>query len=186
MQRVPDSVPTKVTWSKPLPANTPGRRPPSLPTPGRTVVILQAARSHNSWRTAGISFASLAAPTAAGFADPFLGQIVVAVEMAIALMVVGAALFGSQTQSDRAFRLLRWLRNRSEPPTRPDCEGLTGQLPAVVNAAQLTVFPRPRRSGDRRAPGPERRQSPDRTQASSRIQSRGNRRRSSRVPSATG
>jgi hypothetical protein len=39
----------------------------------------------------------------------------VAVELLVVLVVMGAALFGSQEISERAFRLLRWVSNRPEP-----------------------------------------------------------------------
>lgn len=38
------------------------------------------------------------------------------VELGMFLTVLGTALFGSETLSERAFRLLRWLGNRPEPP----------------------------------------------------------------------
>ena len=47
-------------------------------------------------------------------AGPLLGQI--AIELAATLTVLGTALFGSQALSERAFRLLRWIANRAEPP----------------------------------------------------------------------
>jgi hypothetical protein len=34
----------------------------------------------------------------------------------VILTVLGTALFGSETLSERAFRLLRWMGNRPEPP----------------------------------------------------------------------
>jgi hypothetical protein len=42
------------------------------------------------------------------------------VELATVLTVLSTALFGSQTLSERAFRLLRWLGNRPEPPGPSD------------------------------------------------------------------
>jgi hypothetical protein len=41
------------------------------------------------------------------------------IELAVALTLIGTALFGSQALSDRAFRLLRWIANKPEPPA-PD------------------------------------------------------------------
>ncbi|MEV1001421.1 hypothetical protein [Nonomuraea sp. NPDC050202] len=37
------------------------------------------------------------------------------IEASVAVVVVAAALFGSDVISERAFRLLRWLSNRPEP-----------------------------------------------------------------------
>jgi hypothetical protein len=52
-------------------------------------------------------------------AAPLLGEIAAAVELAVMLTIIGTALFGSQAHSDRAFRLLRWIGNRPEPPALP-------------------------------------------------------------------
>jgi hypothetical protein len=69
------------------------------------------------WRTAGIGLTSLGTPIGVGVADPLIGQIAIAIELAVALTVIGTALFGSQALSERAFRLLRWITNRPEPPS---------------------------------------------------------------------
>jgi hypothetical protein len=37
-------------------------------------------------------------------------------EVAVVAMIMVAALFGSATVSERAFRLLRWAAGRAEPP----------------------------------------------------------------------
>jgi hypothetical protein len=50
---------------------------------------------------------------------PLLGQIAIAIELAVALTIIGTALFGSRPLSERAFRLLRWIANRPEPPDLP-------------------------------------------------------------------
>jgi hypothetical protein len=47
---------------------------------------------------------------------PLPGEIAAAVELLAMFTIIGTALFGSQALSDRAFRLLRWIRNRPEPP----------------------------------------------------------------------
>lgn len=52
------------------------------------------------------------------------------VELAVALTVIGTALFGSRELSERAFRLLRWMANRPEPlapSERPQDRGNTGK-----------------------------------------------------------
>ena len=48
---------------------------------------------------------------------PFIGVGMAIVELAVALTIIGTALFGSQELSERAFRLLRWIANQPEPPT---------------------------------------------------------------------
>jgi len=45
-----------------------------------------------------------------------LGEAISCIEIVVALTVIAVALFGSQTLSERAFRLLRWFGNRPEPP----------------------------------------------------------------------
>jgi hypothetical protein len=68
------------------------------------------------WRTAGIGVTSLGTPIGIGVADPVLGSIAFVIELAVALTIISTALFGSQPISNRAFRLLRWIANRPEPP----------------------------------------------------------------------
>jgi hypothetical protein len=59
-----------------------------------------------------------------------VGEIIAVVEVVVALTITGTALFGSQALSERAFRLLRWLGNRPEPPDAP-CDSDAGQLYGV-------------------------------------------------------
>lgn len=68
------------------------------------------------WGAASVGLTSLGTPISAALVGPLLGQTVLAVELAVALTVIGTALFGSLSLSERAFRLLRWIANRSEPP----------------------------------------------------------------------
>lgn len=93
------------------------RRPsPPVPDSGYETGPRPAARGRAFGRAAGAGLASLGAPAVLGVADLRLGQIVAAAELAVMLTIVGTALFGSQSLSDRAFRLLRWLGNQPEPP----------------------------------------------------------------------
>jgi hypothetical protein len=75
------------------------------------------------WRAAGIGLTSLGTPIGIGVADPLLGQVAIAMELAVVLTIIGTALFGSQVMSERAFRLLRWVANRTEPAA-PACPEL--------------------------------------------------------------
>jgi hypothetical protein len=59
-----------------------------------------------------------------------LGQIVAVIELVVAVTVIGTALFGSPDLSDRAFRLLRWIGNRPEPPA-PEAIGTGAGWPAT-------------------------------------------------------
>jgi len=47
---------------------------------------------------------------------PLLGEIVTIAELLLALTIVVMALFGSPDARERAYRLLRWIGNRPEPP----------------------------------------------------------------------
>ena len=64
----------------------------------------------------GAGVASLATPVGIGVLHPVLGEVIAVIEIAVILTIIGTALFGSSALSERAFRLLRWLGNRPEPP----------------------------------------------------------------------
>ena len=66
---------------------------------------------------------SIGTPLGAALVRPMLGEMMMVVEFVVILTVLGTALFGSQTLSERAFRLLRWLGNRPEPPGPGDVAG---------------------------------------------------------------
>jgi hypothetical protein len=77
---------------------------------------------HSLWRPAGVGIASLGTPAIIGIVHPVFGGVVVIVEAVVVLAIVLTALYASEARSERAFRLLRWLGNRPEPPnpdTRP-------------------------------------------------------------------
>ena len=74
------------------------------------------------WRSVGAGVVSVGTPLCAAVLRPFLGEVMMVVELGMFLTVLGTALFGSETLSERAFRLLRWLGNRPNHPdlmTRP-------------------------------------------------------------------
>lgn len=66
-------------------------------------------------RAAGVGAVGLGVPALAWSVHAALGVTLVVFEALVAVVVVGAALFGSEVISERAFRLLRWLSNRPEP-----------------------------------------------------------------------
>lgn len=76
-----------------------------------------AKRGHGPWRTVGLGIASLGTPVGIGVLHPILGEVIAVLEVAATLTITGTALFGSSALSERAFRLLRWLGNRPEPPS---------------------------------------------------------------------
>lgn len=79
------------------------------------------------WRIAGIGLTSLGTPIGIGVVDHLLGSMALVLELTVALTIIGTALFGSQVISERAFRILRWIVNRPEPPA----PAAPGQPPAV-------------------------------------------------------
>lgn len=68
------------------------------------------------WRPVGAAAASLGAPVGIGMLHPMLGEVIAIIEVVVVLTIIATALFGSQVLSERAFRLLRWVGNRPEPP----------------------------------------------------------------------
>lgn len=76
-------------------------------------------REQVPWRSVAASVTALGTPTGIGMLHPMLGEIVAIIELMLVLTVIGTVLFGSTVLSDRAFRLLRWIGNRPEPPA-PD------------------------------------------------------------------
>ena len=64
----------------------------------------------------GTGVASLGTAVGIGMLHPILGEAFALIEVAVALTITGTALFGSSILSDRAFRLLRWIGNRPDPP----------------------------------------------------------------------
>jgi len=73
---------------------------------------------HSPWKTVGVVIASLGTPAAAEVLHPLLGEIITSAEAVVVLVVILMAVFGNQDQRERAFRLLRWLRDRPEPPSQ--------------------------------------------------------------------
>lgn len=67
------------------------------------------------WRSLA-SATALGTPAGIGMLHPMLGEILASGELVAVLTIIGTALFGSADLSDRAFRLLRWIGNRPEPP----------------------------------------------------------------------
>lgn len=73
-----------------------------------------------------VSTGSLAPPIGLGVLHPVAGEVFAGAELAVLLVIFGTALFGTKVLSDRAFRLLRWLGNRPEPPAPPSAAGAAG------------------------------------------------------------
>lgn len=84
------------------------------------------------WRRAALGLSALGAPFGIGVTEPLFGQIDAAIELAVALVVVGTALFGSPVLSERGFRLLRWIASRPEPRTFGRIPGSTSHRPEWI------------------------------------------------------
>jgi hypothetical protein len=84
-----------------------------IPRPGRSVGFLNSPQV--SWRPVGAATAVLGATVGAGTFYPILGWVIALIAVIVMVTVIGTALFGSHTFSERAFRLLRWFGNRPEP-----------------------------------------------------------------------
>ena len=91
-------------------------------------------------------------------ADPMRGELIAAIEVAVMLTIIGTALFGSHALSERAFRLLRWLVNRPEPPGPASDRGRqASSLPSERLTSQTAGGARANdRVGASRLPQPQR------------------------------
>jgi hypothetical protein len=67
------------------------------------------------WHTVSAGIASLGTSIGVEVLRPALGELIVAIELAAMLAIIGTALFASPALSERAFRILRWIANRPEP-----------------------------------------------------------------------
>ena len=96
------------------PSRPPGRS--SRRRPGRRPQSPQESGGRRGWRAAVATVTALGTPVGIGVADPLLGHVAAAIEVAAVLVIVGTALFGSNALSERAFRLLRLIGDGPEPP----------------------------------------------------------------------
>lgn len=82
------------------------------------------------WRSIEAGAVGIGIPLGAMALYRLLGSIVLAVELGMSCTVIGTALFGTKRLSDRAFRILRWLGNRPEPPApTPSLDEIESPLP---------------------------------------------------------
>lgn len=82
---------------------------------GRQAGSASSKHERLPWRTVGTGVVSLGTPAAIWMLCPVLGEVIAAIEVAVMLMIISTALFGSPELSERAFRLLRLFGNRPEP-----------------------------------------------------------------------
>jgi hypothetical protein len=71
-----------------------------------------------SGRLFGVGAGAFGVPAGAWLIWPVFGIVVISAEIIVVLAVGFTALYGSNLHSRRAFRLLRWSSDRSEPPAR--------------------------------------------------------------------
>jgi hypothetical protein len=90
-----------------------------MPSADDYVTEKLALRASLPWRALGAAIAALGTSVSVIFAEPILGHAIAAVEVGAFLVVIGTALFGSRTLSERAFRLLRYIADRPEPLQHP-------------------------------------------------------------------
>jgi hypothetical protein len=85
---------------------------------------MSADSRHIPWRLIGFGASTVPAPAALSFTHPTLGLLLALVEIGAATLlavVFGMSLLiailrGSDTTTERCFRLLRWIANRPEHP----------------------------------------------------------------------
>jgi hypothetical protein len=90
--------------------------------PTNAVTAAPMERERAPWRSVAASVTAFGIPAGIGVLHLMLGEIVAIIELVVALTIIGTALFGSPDLSERAFRLLRWIGNRPEPPA-PEASG---------------------------------------------------------------
>jgi hypothetical protein len=71
------------------------------------------------WRSLGIGASIIGAPFGISYLHPIFGLILVASEVAMFLIVIASALFGTSIISERAFRLLDWLAGKHRAAVLP-------------------------------------------------------------------
>lgn len=84
---------------------------------GNPLPAVRMVRDHLPWRAITVSVGSAGSLIWTGMTHPVLGQLITAAEAVTVLAIFGSALFGSEALSERAFRILRWIANRPEPPS---------------------------------------------------------------------
>jgi hypothetical protein len=100
------------------------RRPSPHDGDGQANSTTPAIRECGPWRTVSASVASLGTAMGIGVLHPMLGEVIAVIEVVVVVAIIGTALFGSLALSERAFRLLRWIGNRPEPPGPRPVTGL--------------------------------------------------------------
>lgn len=104
------------------PTSIPCRKRPLRSQPGGPArpEACRTAKEPHAWRSLGLAGAGLGADAGLAISSRDLGAVLALTEVTvlavIALTILIAVLCGSDNTCERAFRLLRWLANRPEPP----------------------------------------------------------------------
>lgn len=89
---------------------------------GGPVSAGRGERAGARWRSLGLGATAIGAPTALSYFRPYFGLACTSGEVAMIVITFAAALFGTRTISERAFRLLRWIADRPEHASPPDAQ----------------------------------------------------------------
>ncbi|MFD0692380.1 hypothetical protein [Actinomadura fibrosa] len=81
---------------------------------GRDISSTPERRS--SLRTATLTVGAVGAPALGYLVNPTPAVAEAVIEILVGLLIIFIILFGSDARAERAFRLLRMITNRSEPP----------------------------------------------------------------------
>jgi hypothetical protein len=84
-----------------------------------TDITLQSNCFGMPWRSLGIGASVVGTPFGISYLHPTMALILTASEVAMFVIVIAAALFGTSIVSERAFRLLDWLAGKSRATVLP-------------------------------------------------------------------
>jgi hypothetical protein len=104
----------------------------------KTEAASQVDHFQAPWRSVGIGVGAIGTPVVTTCLHPVLGLIVFAALAVTLAIIFGAALFGTPTISDRAFRLLRWLAGQPEPTAPPSTTGPTSVTESITDSDNRT------------------------------------------------
>jgi hypothetical protein len=84
------------------------------------LTLSSGRRPSTSWRALGTGAGVLGSEGLTAYLHPALGEglavVDIVVPLILAIVLLVAILHGSRETCERAFRLLRWIANRPEPP----------------------------------------------------------------------
>jgi hypothetical protein len=84
--------------------------------PGQEAMMMETDDGQRSVRSIIAVVTTVGVSGVGEVLHPLLGEIVTIAELLLALTIVSMALFGGRDVRERAYRFLRWIGNRPEPP----------------------------------------------------------------------